>query len=63
VWALGSYNEFVSFILPMPIHLARLYNLSSNDNVLDIACGTGSTDITAKRLKRDAKVTDVDFTS
>jgi hypothetical protein len=62
VWALGSHNEFASFILPVSVHLARLYNLSSNDNVLDIACCTENTDITAKRLKRDAKVTDVDFT-
>jgi len=58
----GSHNEFASYIHPVSVHLARLYNLSSNDNVLDIAYGTGNTDITAKRLKRDAKVTDVDFT-
>jgi ubiquinone/menaquinone biosynthesis C-methylase UbiE len=34
----------------------------SNDNILDVACGTVNTSITAKRLKRDAKVTGIDFT-
>jgi ubiquinone/menaquinone biosynthesis C-methylase UbiE len=62
VWALGSYIEFAIFILPVSAHLVRLCNISSNDNVLDVACGTGNTAITAKRLKRGAKVTGVDFT-
>jgi ubiquinone/menaquinone biosynthesis C-methylase UbiE len=62
VWALGSYNEFAIFILPVSAHLVRVCNISSNDNILDVACGTGNTAITAKRLKRDAKVTGIDFT-
>jgi ubiquinone/menaquinone biosynthesis C-methylase UbiE len=55
-------------ILNLPFLLFRfqriLYNyaISSNDNVLDVACGTGNSAITAKRLKRGAKVTGVDFT-
>ena len=59
---MGSYNEFAIFILPVSAHLVRLCNLSSNDNVLDVACGTGNTAITAKRLKNDTKVTGIDFT-
>jgi hypothetical protein len=42
VWALGSYNEFAIFILPVSAHLVRMCNISSNDNVLDVACGTGN---------------------
>ena len=61
-WALGSYNEIALFLLSVSAHLVRLCNISSTDNVLDVACGIGNTAITAKRLKRGAKVTGVDFT-
>jgi SAM-dependent methyltransferase len=60
-WALGSYNEIALFLLPVSAHLVRLCNISSTDNVLDVACGTGNTAITAKRLA-NAKVVGVDFT-
>ena len=62
VWSLGSYNEFAIFILPVSAHLVRLSNISSGDRVLDVACGTGNTAITARRMVPDIKVTGIDFT-
>ena len=62
VWSLGSYNEFAIFILPVSAHLVRLSNISSGDRVLDVACGTGNTAITAKRMVPGIKVTGIDFT-
>ncbi|MER5174857.1 MAG: methyltransferase domain-containing protein [Candidatus Nitrosocosmicus sp.] len=62
VWSLGSYSEFARFALPVSAHLVRLCNISSpDDRVLDVACGTGNTAITA-RLITGAKVAGVDFT-
>jgi SAM-dependent methyltransferase len=61
VWSLGAYNEIAIFVLPVSAHLVRLCNISSTDNVLDVACGTGNTAITA-RLMTGAKVAGVDFT-
>ncbi len=62
MWSLGSYSEFARFALPVSAHLVRLCNISSpDDRVLDVACGTGNTAITA-RLITGAKVAGVDFT-
>lgn len=61
MWSLGSYGDFALFILPVSAHLVRLCNVSSNDKVLDVACGTGNTAITARGMD-GAKVTGVDFT-
>jgi ubiquinone/menaquinone biosynthesis C-methylase UbiE len=63
VWALGSYNDFAIFILPVSAHLVRLVNISSGYNVLDVACGTGNTAITAKKMVPEINVTGIDFTS
>lgn len=60
-WSLGSYSEIALFFLPVSAHLVRLSNISANDNVLDVACGTGNTAITAAR-RNGAKVTGIDFT-
>jgi SAM-dependent methyltransferase len=60
-WSLGSYSDLAIFILPVSAHLVRLCNVSPNDKVLDVACGTGNTAITARRMGK-AKVTGVDFT-
>lgn len=62
VWALGSYNEFAIFILPVSAHLVKLCNISSGDRVLDVACGTGNTAITAIRMVPSIRVTGIDFT-
>ena len=59
-WSLGSYNEIALFFLPVSAHLVKLCNVSSDDRVLDVACGTGNTTITARR--KGAKVTGIDFT-
>ncbi len=61
VWSLGAYNEIAIFALPVSAHLVRLCNISSNDHILDVACGTGNTAITAS-LMTGAKVSGVDFT-
>lgn len=61
-WALGSYNEIAVHLLPVSAHLVRLCNISSFDNVLDVACGTGNTAITAKRIAGAKKVTGIDIT-
>jgi ubiquinone/menaquinone biosynthesis C-methylase UbiE len=63
VWSLGSYNEFAIFILPVSAHLVRLCNISSGENILDVACGTGNTAITARMIVPGIKVTGIDFTS
>src|SRR4028119_422933 len=60
-WSLGSYNEIALFFLPVSAHLVRLCDISSEDHILDVACGTGNTAITAAR-RTGAKVTGIDFT-
>jgi len=60
-WSLGSYNEIALFFLPVSAHLVRLCDISSEDNILDVACGTGNTAITAAR-RTGATVTGIDFT-
>jgi SAM-dependent methyltransferase len=60
-WALGSYNEISIFALPVSAHLVRLCNISSTDQVLDVACGTGNTAITASRIT-GAKIKGIDIT-
>lgn len=60
-WALGSYSDIAIFFLPVSPHLVRLCSVCSADHVLDVACGTGNTAITANKLA-GAKVTGIDFT-
>ncbi len=60
-WSLGSYYELALFFLPVSAHLVRLCDISSEDHILDVACGTGNTAITAAR-RTEAKVTGIDFT-
>jgi ubiquinone/menaquinone biosynthesis C-methylase UbiE len=60
-WSLGSYNEIAVHLLPVSAHLVRLCNISSADHVLDVACGTGNTAITAKRMTGAKRVTCIDI--
>jgi ubiquinone/menaquinone biosynthesis C-methylase UbiE len=60
-WSLGSYNEIAVHLLPVSAHLVRLCNISSADHVLDVACGTGNTAITARRMTGAEKVTGIDI--
>lgn len=49
VWSLGSYKEIALFLLPVSAHLVKLCNISPHECVLDVACGTGNSTITARR--------------
>ena len=58
---MGSYNDIATFLSPMPAHLVRAASVSRGEQVLDVACGTGITAITACRA--GAKVTGIDLTA
>ena len=61
-WALGSYGDIATSELPpLSAHLIRAANIQRYDKVLDVACGTGVTTITAAR-KVDITVTGLDIT-
>jgi SAM-dependent methyltransferase len=62
LWSLGSYNEIAVHLLPVSAHLVKICNISAADHVLDVACGTGNTAITAKRMTCSKKVTGIDIT-
>ena len=59
-WALGSYNDIATFLSPMSAHLVRAASVSRGEHVLDVACGTGITAITACRA--GGKVIGIDLT-
>ena len=59
-WALGSFIDIATFNSPMSAHLVRAACVSHGEYVLDIACGTGVTAITACRA--GAKVIGIDIT-
>jgi SAM-dependent methyltransferase len=59
-WALGSYIDIATFLSPMSAHLVRAVGVSRGEHVLDVACGTGITTITACRA--GAKVIGIDLT-
>jgi ubiquinone/menaquinone biosynthesis C-methylase UbiE len=56
IWASGSYRDVAVILPPMSSHLVR----AAKVNVLDIACGSGNTAITACRS--GAKVVGIDIT-
>jgi len=60
LWSLGSYGDIASYLPPMSDQLVRAAGVSRDDSVLDLACGTGVTTITAR--KTGAKVTGLDIT-
>lgn len=60
MWALGSYGEIAPELLPASAHLVNAANVGPRDSVLDVACGTGITSITAR--KQNANVTGLDLT-
>ncbi|MGD1837440.1 MAG: class I SAM-dependent methyltransferase [Nitrososphaeraceae archaeon] len=60
-WASGSYADEVAILFPpMSSHLIRAAKVKSGDLVLDVACGSGNTAITASRT--GAKVVGLDIT-
>ena len=59
-WASGSYGEIANLLPPMSAHLVRAASVRPGERVLDVACGTGITAITAHRA--GAKVIGLDLT-
>ncbi len=59
-WAEGDYRALANYLPPASAHLARVAGVKAGDKVLDVACGTGVTAITAARL--GAKVSALDLT-
>lgn len=59
-WALGSYGEIANLLPPMSAHVIRAASVRPGERVLDVACGTGITTITAHRA--GAKVIGLDLT-
>jgi SAM-dependent methyltransferase len=59
-WAEGEYLALSQFLPPASAHLVRAAGIKTGDKVLDVACGTGVTAITAARA--GAKVSALDLT-
>jgi len=57
---LCAQNKFAIFILAISAHLVRLSNISTGDQILDVACGTGNATVTARRMVPNIKVTGID---
>jgi len=59
VWSLGSYSDIAPHFLSMAARLVDATDVSANDAVLDVGCGTGNVAITAAR--RGASATGLDI--
>lgn len=60
IWTVGSYPEIGRDFLTMAADLVDAAGVGADDEVLDVACGTGNVAITAAR--RGARVTGLDIT-
>lgn len=60
VWTIGSYADIGESFLSMAAHLVEVGGVEPDDEVLDVACGTGNIAISAAR--RGAAVTGLDIT-
>lgn len=49
MWAKGAYKEIARNLVEMSAHLVSAAHVGPGDRVLDVACGTGITAITARR--------------
>lgn len=47
-WSRGAYGEIARNLVEMSAHLVRAARVESSDRVLDVACGTGISSITAR---------------
>lgn len=59
-WATGTYQDVAVHLAPMSAELVRAAGVRKGERVLDVACGTGVTAITARRA--GAEVTGFDLT-
>lgn len=59
VWEAGSYSEIAPEYAPMSGHLVERTDVSPDEEVLDIGCGTGTVAVAAAR--RGARVTGIDI--
>lgn len=59
-WAEGEYLALSRFLPPASAHLVHVAGVKTGDEVLDVACGTGVTAITAARM--GATVSALDLT-
>lgn len=59
-WAEGEYGSLARYLPPASAHLVRVAGVTRADKVLDVACGTGVTAITAART--GAQVAALDLT-
>jgi ubiquinone/menaquinone biosynthesis C-methylase UbiE len=59
LWSNDSYQEYARVVAPAAADLVDFVGVSDGDRVLDVACGTGNTAITAAR--RGANATGVDL--
>lgn len=48
MWAKGAYGEIARNLVEMSAHLVRTARVGPGDRILDLACGTGITAITAR---------------
>lgn len=60
VWTIGSYPDIGETFLSMAAHLVDAAAVETDDQVLDVGCGTGNIAITAAR--QGASVTGLDIT-
>ncbi len=49
IWASGDYHALARFLPPAAAHVVESAGIKPGDRVLDVACGTGITAITAAR--------------
>src|SRR2546422_11722882 len=59
-WAAGDYNQIAQGIQAVADHVVRSGRIRAGERVLDLACGTGNTALTARA--RSAAVTGLDLT-
>lgn len=59
LWSRVPYHQYARVVAPAAAHLVDAADVTADDRVLDVACGTGNAAITAAR--RGADVTGIDL--
>ncbi|MBB6644917.1 class I SAM-dependent methyltransferase [Halobellus ruber] len=59
LWSRVPYHQYARVVAPAAAHLVDAADVTADDSVLDVACGTGNVAITAAR--RGADVTGIDL--